>query len=687
MGRYAILELAGRIPCCLHPTEKIMKYYLLSMLFFFSLTLNGQNQKFSLEDMNRLVSISSLQISPDGKAAIFMVSQKDMQNNRTERDLIYLDLTTREQQVIGKEYRFISAPTWAPDGSSISLIAPADGGLNQVYLLRPKTGASLQITDSENGVVRYAWAPNGTKLAFLQREKRPKKVGSQKFNNAFEAGNNDYLVDKAPLNTSVWLYNVQTKEYTQVTPQGFTVATGLSTSGLSWSADDRLLAFTRYPSAYSGDSDMGRNFVYNLVTGQLQQATANEGMESSPLFGPDSKTLLFRYPREGFPSNMTDWHEVNLNTGKIDNLTGRYDRSISSMQWLKDGSMLMRGIDDYGNVIYSINGGKSTQLNMGDLVSISSWSSTSDGTMVLTGLKKDYPVEVYYKAAPEAEPVALTNYNSFVNDRKLGQQEGFSWKSKDGLTPNGIITYPPDFDPEKKYPLVLQIHGGPSSASLLGFSPVPQTMAAKGWIVFQPNYRGSTNLGNAFQSAISRDPSEGPGHDVIMGVNALKEKPYVDGDKVAVSGWSYGGWMTSWLIGRYPEVWSAAVAGAAPVDVTDMYSLNDLNKMKRHSMPESPYVGDNMKWAFENSPISNFSKIKAPTLIMSKTGDTRVTITGSYKLHGALRDNGIPVQFIAYPGSGHFPRDPVGTFDVYTRWIKWIEKYVGTGPEATIEAK
>lgn len=664
-----------------------MRYYLLSILFCFCLTLHGQNQKFSLDDMNRLVSISSLQISPDGKAAIFMVSQKNMQKNQTERDLIYLDLATKEQKIIGKEYGFINSPTWAPDGSSISLIAPAGRSGSQVYLLRPKTGTSLQVTDRENGVIRYAWASNGTKLAILQREKRPKKVGSQKLNDSFEAGNNDYLVDKAPLNTSVWLYDIQTKEYTQVTPQDFTVATGLSTSGLSWSRDGRLLAFTRYPSAYSGDSDMGRNYVYNLVTGQLKPATTNEGRESSPLFGPDNKSLLFRYPREGFPSNMSDWHQVNLNSGKITNVTGEYDRSISSMHWLNDGGMLMRGIDDYGNVIYRINSGKVSKLNMGDLVSVSSWSSTDDGAMVLTGLKKDYPVEVYYKAGPEAEPVALTSYNSFITGRKLGQQEGFAWKSKDGLNPNGIITYPPDFDPEKKYPLVLQIHGGPSSASLLGFSAVPQAMAAKGWIVFQPNYRGSTNLGNAFQAAISKDPSEGPGHDVITGVNELKEKPYVDGDKVAVSGWSYGGWMTSWLIGRYPDVWSAAVAGAAPVDVTDMYSLNDLNKMKRHSMPESPYVGDNMKWAFENSPISNFARIKAPTLIMSKTGDTRVTITGSYKLHGALRDNGIPVQFIAYPGRGHFPRDPVRTFDVYTRWIKWIEKYIGTGPKATIDSK
>lgn len=339
-------------------------------------------------------------------------------------------------------------------------------------------------------------------------------------------------------------------------------------------------------------------------------------------------------------------------------------------------------------MLYQLDGANSTKINVGELASVGSFSMSADGSMVFTATRKDYPVEVYFKKDLEAVPVQLTDFNYFLKDIKLGMQEGIEWSSGDGLTPTGIITYPPDFDPEKKYPLVLQIHGGPSASSLLGFSPVTQAMAAKGWIVFQPNYRGSTNLGNTFQSAISKNPSEGPGHDVITGVNVSKEKSYVDENKIAVSGWSYGGWMTSWLIGRYPDVWTAAVAGAAPVDFTDMYSLNDLNRMRRHSIVESPYVGDNLSWSYKNSPISNFSKLKTPTLIMSKTGDARVTITGSYKLYGALRDNNVPIEFIAYPGPGHFPRDPVRSLDVYTRWVEWLVRYLEDDQEklkATIE--
>lgn len=133
-------------------------------------------------------------------------------------------------------------------------------------------------------------------------------------------------------------------------------------------------------------------------------------------------------------------------------------------------------------------------------------------------------------------------------------------------------------------------------------------------------------------------------------------------------------------------MWKAAVVGAAPVDFTDMYSLNDLNRMKRHAIVESPYTAeDNLVWAYKNSPIWHFNKIKAPTLIMSKTADARVTVTGSYKLFGALRDNGTETQFIAYPGPDHFPADPVRALDVYERWLGWIETHLKVGNRIGVE--
>ncbi len=656
--------------------KNICKYSFLFLLTFsIQFHLVAQNETFTLDDINRLVNISSLQISPNGKSALWMASRRNLEMNRYDRELVLLDIVSKNKKVIAQDIKGISSPSWTKDGSSISMIARGDDG-RQVYNFNISTEEVLQITKSENGISRYTWSPDGKQIAYFSKDKKAEKTGANKFNDSYEVGSDDYLKKAPTTNTSVWLSNADGSNPQKITPDGFTVATGLTTSALAWSPNGKMITFTSYPSASSGDSDLGRNFIYQLDSKELKPATKNTQQESSPRFSPDNLSLVYRYPRDGFPANLTDWNQVDLATGKINNITLTLNRNTSDIQWLGSVSILLRGIDKWGNTIFKIKDSEITTLNFGDLASISRWSLAKDGSMVFTGVKKNYPVEVYYKSSLEAEPIPLTSYNKFVKNIKLGKQEGIEWTSSDGLSPTGILTYPPHFDPTKKYPLVLKIHGGPSASSLLGFSPLSQAMAAKGWIVFEPNYRGSTNQGNKFQATIAKDPSEGPGHDVITGVNMLKEKPYVADDKICVSGWSYGGWMTSWLIGRYPEVWNSAVAGAAPVDVTDMYSLNDLNRMKRHSMVESPYIGDNMEWAFKNSPISNFSKIIAPTLIMSKTGDTRVTITGSYKLYGALRDNNIPVQFIAYPGPGHFPRDPVRSMDVYTRWISWLEKNI-----------
>jgi dipeptidyl aminopeptidase/acylaminoacyl peptidase len=203
-----------------------------------------------------------------------------------------------------------------------------------------------------------------------------------------------------------------------------------------------------------------------------------------------------------------------------------------------------------------------------------------------------------------------------------------------------------------------------------------QLLAARGWIVFQPNYRGSDNLGNAYQRAIANDAGEGPGRDVIAGVDALVARGFVDTTRIAVSGWSYGGFMTAWLIGRYPTKWRAAVAGAAPVDITDMYALTDLNVMRRHAITESPFVGDRLSAYMAMSPIVHLPKARAPTLVMSMTGDVRVVITGSYKIYHALKDNGVPVQFVAFPGGGHSPGDPVRQLDRDRRWVEWLARWL-----------
>ena len=212
----------------------------------------------------------------------------------------------------------------------------------------------------------------------------------------------------------------------------------------------------------------------------------------------------------------------------------------------------------------------------------------------------------------------------------------------------------------------------------MAFASRAQLLAAQEWIVFEPNYRGSDNLGNAFQAAIWNDAGKGPGRDVMAGVAVLEKRGFIDTARMAVSGWSYGGYMTTWLTGNYPGQWKAAVAGAAVTDWLDQYNYGDANVRRASAFGGSPYTDQKRLDAYrEQSPITYASKIKAPTLILSDTGDYRVPITQSFQLYHVLTDNGVTTQFIAYPVTGHSPADPVHSRDIDRRWIAWLAKYLG----------
>ncbi|MBN1225135.1 MAG: S9 family peptidase, partial [Candidatus Aminicenantes bacterium] len=315
--------------------------------------------------------------------------------------------------------------------------------------------------------------------------------------------------------------------------------------------------------------------------------------------------------------------------------------------------------------------GKPEKLNLGKAIPQGEISVSSKGHIAFVAAEPLLPPEVYLMDTVNSLPRRLTDFNAELTSRKLGKVETIHWQGPDGFDENGVVILPPGFEPGSKYPLVLMIHGGPMGTSTEAFSLTQQLMAAQGWIVFCPNYRGSNNQGDAFQSAVINDAGEGPGKDVMAGISSLKKRGIVDETRMAVSGWSYGGYMTAWLAAHY-QVWKAAVAGAAVTDWFDWYNLADMNTWAGFGLGGSPWLNDNAQNYWRQSPIAYAHRIRTPTLILSDTRDPRVTVTQSYKLYYALKDNDVPVEFIAYPVDGHFPRDPVHQRDLWRRWRDWI---------------
>jgi dipeptidyl aminopeptidase/acylaminoacyl peptidase len=635
-------------------------------------------EPFSLDDLGLMVRLSAPRISPDGGAVVIRVSRPDYEGNHWSSELVLVDVDSRDQRVLTFERRGLGNVRWSPSGDRLAFLAVAGSGGRQVYVMPMAGGDARRLTNAPAGVQAFEWRGDGEQIAFIAAEPEPPAAeGVERHNNVFAVGNVNYLTSGPSRPSHLWLVPAAGGEARQLTSGPESLATGFGPSPLSWSHDGARIAFLAYPTPDSGDADQSAVRVVEVASGEVSAPVVGSIGHGDAVFSPDSTRIAYSWSRDGNPSYLTEAYVVAAAGGEGRSVTRALDRDIGILGWLDETTLLVGGADGPRSALWlQPIDGTARRLDLGEVKGIRGLHLGRRGEIAFIGSESDWPSELYFMASSTSTAVRLTDFHDAIAERALGRTETIEWQGPDGMTQDGVLVYPPDFQEGGKYPLVLRVHGGPTASSGEAFSELAQLMAAQGWVVFHPNYRGSNHRGNAFQSAIADDCGEGPGRDVMAGVDAVKGLGFVDEERIAVSGWSYGGYMTAWLIGRYPEVWRAAVAGAAPVDATDMTALSDLNVMLRHCLTSSPWVGERYGVFFEQSPMAHFAKLRTPTLILSKTGDQRVTVTGSYKLFHALKDNGVPTEFYAYPGPGHFPSDPVRSRDVFRRWIDWLVRYL-----------
>lgn len=640
--------------------------------------------RFGVEHLKKLVRVADPQISPDGKTVAAVVSRPNYEDDRYDAEIVLIDAATRKQRVLTQGRRGVGFPRWSPSGDRLAFLALA-GADSQIFVMPMNGGDPLQVTKSATGVQQFSWRPDGEAIAFASTDELPKKTGEERDNDAFEVGNNDYLTRAAPRSTHLWLVPAAGGEAQRLTSGSWTIPVSHPPSSpaspIEWSPDGKSIAFVKVADAYSGNADRAAIQILDVASKTARALTGRDRHEGYPLFSPDGARVAYWYPREGMTRNVDEVYVARASGGEGASVTRALDRNISRTIWMPDGKSLLVGANDgtsTGLWIQPVDGA-ARRVPIGKISIMGAfWMDISvarTGEIAFAGAEALHPPEIYFLPSAAGQPRRLTGFNDEVAGLDLGKTESIEWDGPDGLRQDGVVTYPPDFAAGRKYPLVLYVHGGPRSASKEAFSPRAQLLAAREWVIFEPNYRGSDNLGNRFQSAIWNDSGDGPGRDVMSGVDVLKKRGFVDEARMAVTGWSYGGYMTTWLLGHFP-VWKAAIAGAAVTDLVDQYSLGDANVRRGQQLGGSPYLDGRLENYIKQSPITYAAKIRAPTLILSDTGDYRVTVTQSYKLYHVLKDNGVATQFIAYPIGGHSPADPVRQRDVDRRWIAWLEKYL-----------
>ena len=660
----------------------------LSLGLFGGASLSAQMRHIELNDYAKITSVSDPQISPDGRSIVFVVSRPNLEQDRSDRELVLIDIATGAQQVLTYERKEVGSPRWSPNGDRLAFVAADGTGKDakpQMFLLSMGGGEARKITDALNGIEQLAWRPDGKEIAYVTSDEPENKKEIEKHHDAFEAGDNDFLATEAALPSHIWILPAEGGKARRLTSGAWSLPKSAPPSSpaspISWSPDGKWLLLTRQEYPHQGDADLTTLQMLNVETGEIRKLTKHDKFESFGLFSPDGSHVAYWYPRDGDPNNENEILVTQTTGGDGSDATRSIDHDLMRAIWMPDGNSLLVGGHDGTQTSLWVQplAGAAKKLPLGDISP--SWLFWVDafvgrkGEIAFTGSTPTQPSELYYMAPANDKPRRLTDFNREIASLALGKAERFEWKGPDGFQEDGVLFYPPDFQKDHKYPLVLIIHGGPQASTTTQFSFLPQLMATHGFVVFSPNYRGSDNLGNAYQRAIWNDAGDGPGRDVIAGIDALKKRSFIDTSKIGVTGWSYGGYMTSWLIGHY-QIWKAAVAGAPVTDLYDEYNLADGNVSARYSFKGSPYMGENLKDYRAQSPITYAAQMKTPTLILHDTGDARVTITQGYSLYHALKDNGVPVKFIVYPVAGHFPGDPVRAMDVDRRWVEWMDQYL-----------
>jgi dipeptidyl aminopeptidase/acylaminoacyl peptidase len=635
-------------------------------------------------DYQKLVGISSPQISPDGKYAIALVSHIDWNEDKRKTELVMIDVATHTQRVLTYDREGLSQPTFAPNGRSIAFIAGSGSGddaKSQVWVMPLNGGDAHPITNEKSGVLQYAWRPDSGAIAYTSAEAPPDKKGAARFEDSFIFTTQPIVDREPPHPVHLFLVAPNGGHATQLTYGEQSVTSGEAQSTLAWSPDGKTVAVTVGPDPILNDESYSRIVLVDVATHHLRYLTSHTAWESAALWSPDGSNIAYvdsSGVSGGDPQvNLVELYLTTPEGGVGKAISAPVDRTVDAAAWARDSKSLFFAVPDRTSLaLYRAPLDASPRrLDMGNLIIQSDLDGAigPDDSMVFVASATKQPPELYYRA-PSGAISRLTNYNAGIASLDLGDSQRITFPTSTGVEGDAVLFTPPGFTPAHKYPLVVYIHGGPTSSSMQSFDFYAQVMAARGWLVLRPNYRGSDNLGLTYQRAVLYDPEAGPGKDIMAAVDAVRARGIVDDRRIAVSGWSYGGIMTAWMISAY-HIWAAAVSGASVNDWITDYGTADDSLADVDLMHGSPFVGNNAPEWRRISAIWYAKDVTTPVLILSDVGDNRDPFATSSMYWRALRDNHKHATLRVWPIYGHFPSDPVRTADVYHYWIGFIAQH------------
>ncbi|HTX57045.1 MAG TPA: S9 family peptidase [Candidatus Acidoferrales bacterium] len=634
----------------------------------------------TLMSLRSLVGVSQARINSAGTEIVFVASVGDYVHDRYDKRLMLVPAAGGAPRAITPVVKGLSDPQWSPSGDRIAYVADDAKGNAQVYGITASGHARVQITHAKYDVEQYAWNPAGTSIAYVVEDGPRDPAAFARHDDLWSVHDDGFLTPYAPRPSHLWIARSSGGGDRRLTSGSWSVLEAAppfvgTAIDPSWSADGRSIVFTRQADADDSDSDRTSIAMVDVASGSVTKLDHRSQYEYQPAYAPSGRSIAYLFPHGPGPISVLNVFVAN-GSANVD-VTSALDRDVVGVDWLGPNRLLMLVSDHAQTALYTQSlTGTATRVNL-DALNPSDFSVAKDGAIAFVASATDRPAEVYVLPSVNAAPRRLTDLNAKFAAFSYGRSEEFTWTSTSGERSDGILTYPVGYVPGKRYPLVLRIHGGPEAFSSLAFQGFRQIEAGRGYVVFEPNYRGSDNLGNTYEHAIYKDPGDGPGQDVMAGVAQLEARGLVDPKREAVTGHSYGGYMTTWLIGHWHQ-WRCAVVGDGMIDWVEEYDLSATGNLAwaRDSLGGSPWTAQAAAIYREGSPITYAGKIVTPTRIIIGMADETTPVPEAFALYHALHDQGVPVDLIAIPKAHHFPSDPVRAEGYWRVTLDWVQRYL-----------
>ena len=656
-----------------------MKRFITSILLFFSII--WADRPITAEDIVNMRYSAQPAMDANGTQIAYVKiipRRADEKRGGSYREIWVMDSDGSNKRKFTSSPINSWSPQWTPNGNLSFLSRRKEHhSAIQVYVISNDGGEATILTNHKTGIGSYQWSPNGKWIAFLSKDEK-----SNEKKKLEKDGFDMIVMDQDHIYTRLWIYNVKTGAYQKVFKQNLNVAS------FTWTPDSKSIVFQGTDKTGS-DRDLLERSIYRVKApnGIPRKVLETTGKLGDMAISPNSNNLAFLGAISYNDPIAQSIYLIPLKGGMAKMLTPDFKESFITLDWIDDKTVLGKSYRGTKTVLSTIDIkdrslegiANQTDLLIPDEIITSVSYHRETGKLVIVSNSQSNPNEIFIGEVGSNTIKRLTYSNPELDDITLAKQETISWKSNDGLMIEGVLTYPLKYRKGKRYPLVLQIHGGPEGTSLDGWNtratyPV-QLLAANGFVVLEPNYRGSGGRGVAYSKADHDDLGGMEFEDVLAGIDQLIDDGLVNKNKVGTGGWSYGGYFSAWAATKHSDRFKASMVGAGLTNMISFMGTTDI-PYEMSIVHWNQWWFDNMELHWERSPLSHINNAKTPTLVIHGLRDERVHPEQGMQLWQALRIKGVETELVLYPREPHGLLERSHKLDYMDRLVGWYNKHV-----------